>query len=126
MLMKEENELLARVGPGTPCGELLRRYWWPLAPKLEVDEEGLRPVRLLGEDLVLFRDGGGHYGLLEEHCSHRGASLWYGRLEEDGIRCPYHGWKYDVSGRRLEIPSEGPDGTYRDHIHHPAYPVQEI
>ncbi len=126
MLTKEENDLLARVESGTPCGELLRRYWWPLAPKAEIDEVAIRPIRLLGEDLVLFKDGSGRYGLLDEHCSHRGVSLRYGRIEPDGLRCPYHGWKYAVDGRCLEIPSEGPDGTHRDHIRHPSYPVQEM
>lgn len=126
MLAKEENELLTRVGPGTPCGELLRRYWMPLSPKAEIDEKGLRPIRLLGEDLVLFRDGRGQYGLLAEHCSHRGASLCYGRIDEEGIRCPYHGWKYAADGACLEIPSEGPEGSYRHFIRHTAYPVEEL
>jgi len=126
VLAKEMNELLCRVGPGTPCGELLRRYWMPLAPQAEVDEKGMRPLRLLGEDLLLFRDGQGHYGLLAEHCSHRGVSLCYGRLERDGIRCPYHGWKYDVAGKCLEQPSEPPGSTSRDLIQHPAYAVQEL
>ncbi len=90
----EENELLTRVGPGTPMGELLRRYWMPL---LESDELGPpdgppRRVRLLGENLVVFRDSGGRAGLLEERCPHRGASLFFGRNEEGGLRCVYHGW----------------------------------
>jgi 5,5'-dehydrodivanillate O-demethylase len=126
MLTLKENELLTRVGPGTPAGTLLRRYWMPLAPKAEIDEKRLRPIRLLGEDLVLFKDGAGRYGLLAEGCSHRGASLCYGRIEADGIRCPYHGWKYDVHGRCLEQPAEPPGSTYKDTIRHPAYPVQEL
>jgi len=82
---------MIRVGPGTPMGELLRRYWMPIAPKLEIDEKLKRQIRLLGEDLVVFKDARGRYGLMAEHCSHRGASLFYGKVEEDGIRCPYHG-----------------------------------
>ena len=126
MLDREMNELLCRVGPGTPVGGLLRRYWMPLAPKLEIDEKGKKQIRLLGEDLVLFKDGQEKYGLVAEQCSHRGASLFYGRLEADGIRCPYHGWKYDVHGRCLEQPAEPPDSTYKDAIRHPAYPVEEL
>ncbi len=126
MLSTQENEMLCQVGPGTPGGALLRRYWMPIAPKTEIDERGIRPIRLLGEDLIVFRDGAGRYGLLAEHCSHRSASLGYGRIEDDGIRCPYHGWKYAVNGECLEIPSDGPDGVYRHQIQHPAYQVQEL
>lgn len=126
MLTLEENELLTRVGPGTPIGELLRRYWMPLAPKAEIDEKGKRQLRLLGEDLLVFKDGGGRYGLVAEQCSHRGASLFYGKVEADGIRCPYHGWKYDVSGRCIEQPAEPPDSDYKNSICHPAYPVEEL
>ena len=100
----EEAEL-ARVGPGTACGEYLRRYWQPVAMASEVGELPL-VVRILGEDLVLFRDGGGRYGLLHRHCSHRGASLEYGIIRERGISCCYHGWHYDVDGRVLETPGE--------------------
>jgi 5,5'-dehydrodivanillate O-demethylase len=126
MLDRETNELLCRIGPGTPMGQLLRRYWMPVAPKAEIDEKGKRQIRLLGEDLIVFRDGGGRYGLAAEQCSHRGASLFYGRVEEDGIRCPYHGWKYDVSGRCLEQPAEPADSAYKNTIRHPAYPVEEL
>ena len=104
MLDQETNELLCRVGPGTPAGELLWRYWMPIAPKAEVDEVIERPVRLLGEDLIIYNDGLGRYGLLEEHCSHRAVSLWYGKIDGEGIRCPYHGWKDDISGRCLDQP----------------------
>jgi 5,5'-dehydrodivanillate O-demethylase len=107
-------------------GELLRRYWMPVAPKAEIDEKGKRQIRLLGEDLVVFKDGKGRYGLVAEQCSHRGASLFYGRIEEDGIRCPYHGWKYDINGRCLEQPAEPPTSTYKDSIRHPSYPVEEL
>jgi 5,5'-dehydrodivanillate O-demethylase len=127
MLDQEENELLSRVGPGTPAGELLRRYWQVVAPASEITEEKpKKKVRLLGEDLVLYRDGRGTYGLVREHCSHRGASLYYGFVEEDGIRCPYHGWKYDGCGNCLEQPFEPPEARYKERIRHPAYPVMKL
>src|SRR5687767_14479500 len=94
MLNQEENQLLTAVGPGTPAGQLLRRYWHPIAPAVELtDLKPKKRVRVLGEDLLLYRDRKGGYGLVGEHCSHRGASLYYGFVEEDGIRCPYHGWR---------------------------------
>lgn len=126
MLDRETNELLCRVGPETPMGELLRRYWMPIGPKAEIDEMIKRPVRLLGEDLLVFKDGQGRYGLLAEECSHRGASLCYGKVEQDGIRCPYHGWKYDVNGNCVEQPAETPETTSKNAIRHRAYPVQEL
>ena len=127
MLSKEENELLTRVGPGTPAGEMLRRYWWPVGFTEHVREKG-RPVRtrLLGEDLVLFRDGNERLGLLGLHCSHRGTSLEFGRVEDRGIRCCYHGWLYDVRGRCLEQPAEPEDSRFKDRVQHPAYQAQEI
>ena len=127
MLSKEENELLTRVGPGTPAGEMLRRYWWPVGFTEHVKEKG-RPVRtrLLGEDLVLFRDGNGRLGLLGLHCSHRGTSLEFGRVDDRGIRCCYHGWLYDVRGRCLEQPAEPEDSRFKDRVQHPAYQAQEI
>ena len=127
MLSKEENELLTRVGPGTPAGEMLRRYWWPVGFTEHVKEKG-RPVRtkLLGEDLVLFRDGNGRLGLLGLHCSHRGTSLEFGRVEDRGIGCCYHGWLYDVRGRCLEQPAEPEGSTFKDRVQHPAYQAQEI
>ena len=127
MLSKEENELLTRVGPGTPAGEMLRRYWWPVGFTEHVKEKG-RPVRtrLLGEDLVLFRDGNERLGLLGLHCSHRGTSLEFGRVEDRGIRCCYHGWLYDVRGRCLEQPAEPEGSTFKDRVQHPAYQAQEI
>jgi 5,5'-dehydrodivanillate O-demethylase len=127
MLSKEENEVLTRVGRDTPAGAMLRRYWWPIGFSEEVKEKGspIR-VRLLGEDFVLFRDGNRRLGLVELHCSHRGTSLEYGRVEERGIRCCYHGWLYDVSGRCLEQPAEPADSTFKDRIQHPAFNVQEI
>ena len=127
MLSKEENELLTRVGPGTPAGEMLRRYWWPVGFTEHVREKG-RPVRirLLGEDLVLFRDGNERLGLLGLHCSHRGTSLEFGRVDDRGIRCCYHGWLYDVRGRCLEQPAEPEGSTFKDRVQHPAYQAQEI
>ncbi|MPZ15754.1 MAG: Rieske 2Fe-2S domain-containing protein [Chloroflexi bacterium] len=107
MLSKEENDLLTRVGPGTPCGELMRRYWQPAALSEELPPGGPPlSVRLLGEDLVLYRDAAGRPGLLGIHCAHRGADLSYGRLEDGGIRCIYHGWLYDIHGNCLEQPGE--------------------
>ena len=95
----EDNELLTQVGPGTPGGELFRRYWHPVALLPEISEDNPTTfIRMLGEDLVLFRDKSGRVGLISDHCPHRGASLLYGRVEERGIACAYHGWLYDVSG----------------------------
>src|SRR5438046_3486570 len=107
MLTQEENDLITRTGPGTPCGEVLRRYWQPTALSEEVAPGAPPlPIRLLGEDLVLFRDDQGRLGLLGVHCAHRGADLSYGRLEDGGLRCIYHGWLYDRKGRCLEQPGE--------------------
>lgn len=115
---------LTEVGAGTPMGELLRRYWHPVG--LAADA-GARPraVRLLGEDLILFRDGQGRAGLVYPRCAHRGASLYYGRTEERGIRCCYHGWLYDVEGHCLEQPCEAGGGARRDKLRQPWYPVEE-
>jgi phthalate 4,5-dioxygenase oxygenase subunit len=126
MLTHEENDLLTRVGPETPCGELMRRYWQPVALAEELPAGGAPlPVRLLGEDLVLFRDDAGHPGLLAIHCSHRGADLSYGRVEDGGLRCIYHGWLYDGAGRCLEQPGEPAGSTFFERIRHPAYPCHE-
>ena len=115
---------LTRVGPGTPAGEYLRRFWQPVAIASELTD---RPRRLtvMGEELVLFRDGSGRVGLLELHCSHRGTSLEYGIVSERGIRCCYHGWRYDVDGRLLETPGEPANSTIKDRLCHGAYPVKE-
>ena len=127
MLTAEENELLTQVNRGTPCGELLRRYWHPVAAAAELTEEKpILPVKMLGEELVVFRDRKGNYGLMGEHCPHRLASLAYGRVEEEGIRCPYHGWKFDRRGACLEQPAEPPGSTFKDRIKHIAYPVQYL
>src|SRR5437867_1144718 len=99
-MKREENELLTRVGPGTPGGELLRRYWHPVAAVAELTEQKpINAVKLLGEELVIYRDKSGRFGMVGEHCPHRSASLAYGRVDEQGIRCPYHGWKFDATGR---------------------------
>jgi 5,5'-dehydrodivanillate O-demethylase len=127
MLTHEENVLLTEVGRGTPCGELLRRYWHPVAAAAELTEEKpMRAVKILNEELVVYRDRKGRYGLLGEHCPHRLASLAYGRVEEEGIRCPYHGWKFDGAGRCLEQPAEPAGSTFKDRIKHAAYPVQYL
>jgi 5,5'-dehydrodivanillate O-demethylase len=125
MLSKKENEKLARVGPGTPAGELLRRYWHPLAVAAELNGRPPRRVRMLGEDLVLYKGDGG-YGLVAERCAHRGASLAYGRIEGDNIRCPYHGWMYGRDGKCVEQPAEPGNSTYKDRVRQAAYPVQKL
>src|SRR5688572_27476028 len=108
VLTKEENELLCRVGPGTPMGEVFRRYWIPAVLTEEIPDAGGPPVmvKLLGENLIAFRDSEGRVGLIEELCAHRQASLFYGRPEEGGIRCIYHGWKYGVDGTIMDTPAE--------------------
>ena len=126
MLTREENEILTRVGRGTPAGEMLRRYWMPVACVGELtDEKPIKAFRVLGEDLVVYRDKTGRYGVVAEQCSHRKASLAYGRVDEEGIRCPYHGWKFDRMGRCLEQPAE-PEGGFKDKIRHRAYPVERL
>ncbi|MPZ15966.1 MAG: Rieske 2Fe-2S domain-containing protein [Chloroflexi bacterium] len=125
MLTKEENERLTRVGRGAPAGELLRRYWMPVATARELsDENPTRFVRVLGEDLILFRDKSGNVGLIADHCAHRGASLLYGRVEERGIACAYHGWLYDTAGNCLECPAEPAGSMFHLTVKHKAYPVR--
>jgi len=125
VLSAEDNEILTRVGPGTPMGTLLRRYWIPACLSSEIGEPDGAPVRvrLLGEDLVAFRDTAGAVGLIEERCPHRGASLFYGRNEESGLRCTYHGWKFDVSGQCTDQRSEIRSFAHR--IKTTSYPVHE-
>src|SRR5687768_9986244 len=127
MLTAEENALLTRTGPGTPMGELMRRYWLPVLLSVELPEPDGDPqqVRLLGEELVAFRDTRGRVGLMAEYCPHRGASLAYGRNEECGLRCIYHGWKLDVDGNVLDTPAEPPESTFKDRVKHVAYPTHE-
>ncbi|HZT06194.1 MAG TPA: Rieske 2Fe-2S domain-containing protein [Chloroflexota bacterium] len=124
-LSAEENRKLTQVGPGTPGGELLRRYWHPVAGLHQLTaEQPTAFVRLLGEDLVLFRDRSGRTGLIADHCAHRGASLLYGRVEERGIACAYHGWLYDTAGSCLECPAEPAGSMFHLTVKQRAYPVR--
>ncbi|MPZ74361.1 MAG: Rieske 2Fe-2S domain-containing protein [Nitriliruptorales bacterium] len=125
-LRAEVNERLTRVGPGTPAGKMLRRYWQPIAAASELDDKPVRKVRVLGEDLVLYRDAVGEFGLLAEQCPHRLASLNYGIPEAGGLRCPYHGWLFDRTGQCLEQPNEPENSTFHRRIRTAAYPVQEL
>ena len=127
MLSQETNDLLTLTGPGTPMGDLLRRYWIPALLSEEIAEPDSPPVRvgLLGEKLVAFRDSQGRIGLIGEHCRHRGVSLFYGRNEDCGLRCIYHGWKFDVDGRVLEMPAEPDETLVRQGVTHTAYPTVE-
>lgn len=127
MLSREKNEVLTRVGPGTPMGELLRRYWHPIGAVDDLGRDPIKPVRLLGEDLVLYRDLGGTYGLVDRHCAHRRADLAYGFVEHCGIRCNYHGWAYDEQGRCISMPFEeraNPRSKLSDSVRLKAYRIQ--
>jgi phthalate 4,5-dioxygenase len=127
MLSAQDNELLTRVGPGTPMGDLLRRYWTPALLVSEAPTPDGDPVkvRLLGENLVAFRDTTGRLGLVQENCPHRGASLFFGRNEECGLRCPYHGWKFDADGACVDMPSEPATSVFKDKVRIKSYPVHE-
>jgi phthalate 4,5-dioxygenase len=127
MLSHADNEILTRVGPGTPMGEVLRRYWTPALLSEELAEADGAPVkvRLLSENLVAFRDTRGKVGLLGENCPHRGASMYFGRNEECGLRCVYHGWKFDTDGNCVDMPSEPPESTFKDRVKARSYPVHE-
>src|SRR4030095_6941080 len=126
-MIKEENDLLTRTGLGPACGAALRRYWQPAALSEELPPGGAPlPVTLFSEDLVLFRDEQGRPGLIELHCAHRGADLSYGRLEDGGLRCIYHGWLYDIHGKIIDMPGEENGGaSFRDSICQKAYPCKE-
>jgi 5,5'-dehydrodivanillate O-demethylase oxygenase subunit len=126
MLSAEENELLTRIGPGTPMGELQRRYWHPIASADEMRDRWTKRVRLLCEDLVLYKDRSGKLGLIAEFCPHRRASLAYGIPTEDGIRCPYHGWQFDGTGRCVEQPNEPVGSTFKERISTAGYPVEVL
>jgi phthalate 4,5-dioxygenase oxygenase subunit len=130
MLSREEilNEHLTRIGQGTPMGKTMRRYWIPALMAREIAEPDGPPVRvrLLGEDLVAFRDSAGQIGLLEEYCPHRRASLYFGRNEECGLRCVYHGWKFDVEGNCIDQMNEPPEHQFKDRVHITAYPTVEL
>ena len=126
MLSAEQNELVTRVGPDTGAGAVLRRYWQPAALSEELTGgRPVVPVRLLGEELVAFRDGRGRCGLIGRHCAHRGVDLAYGRLEADGLRCPFHGWLYDVAGQCIEQPAEPAGSTFHTKVRHPGYTCVE-
>ena len=128
MLRKEVNDLLTQTDKGTPMGELFRHYWIPALLASELPENDCPPVRvkLLGEPMIAFRDSDGRYGLMEEFCAHRRVSLWFGRNEHGGLRCPYHGWKYDVTGQCTEIPSEPEDSDFYKSIKLQAYPLIKV
>jgi phenylpropionate dioxygenase-like ring-hydroxylating dioxygenase large terminal subunit len=127
MLSAEENEMLTRTGPGTPMGKLLRRFWLPALLPEELPRPDCAPVRvrLLCEDLVAFRDTDGRLGLIDAYCAHRRAHLFFGRNEECGLRCIYHGWKFDVDGRCVDMPTEPPESNFKDKVHLTAYPLRE-
>ena len=116
MLSQEANDRLTKVGPGTPMGTLLRRYWYPVAMVRELEEFPVKKTRLLGENFAVYKTPSGQYGIADERCPHRGASMVYGIPEEGGIRCGYHGWKFDLRGKCTEQPAEPPDSNYKDKI----------
>jgi phenylpropionate dioxygenase-like ring-hydroxylating dioxygenase large terminal subunit len=127
MASREENELLTQTGPGTPMGELFRRFWIPalLSEQLPVCDGPPVRVPILGESLVAFRDSDGRVGLVEAYCAHRGANLYWGRNEEGGLRCVYHGWKYDVSGQCVDMPSEPTGNGFAERVRLTSYPTHE-
>ncbi len=127
MMSREQNDQLSRIGPGTLMGKLLRRYWAPFLLAEEIPEPDCAPVRvkLMGEALIAFRDTQGRIGLIDEFCAHRGASLWFGENADCGIRCHYHGWKYDVTGQCTDLPSEPEQSGFRKNIKMKAYPCIE-
>ena len=126
MISAEQNELMTRAGPGTPGGRLLRNYWQPVALVEELEgKRPVRPVRLLGQDLVLFKDETGRYGLLDRDCPHRGADLAYGRREDGGLRCAFHGWLFDVTGQGLQTPAEPEGSKLAQRVRQKSYPVVE-
>jgi phthalate 4,5-dioxygenase oxygenase subunit len=127
MLTKEQNEYICRTGPGTPMGNLFRSYWLPILLSEELPENDCPPVRvkILSERLIAFRDTEGRLGLIDEFCPHRGPSLWFGRNEECGLRCPYHGWKFDVNGQCVDVPSEPVESGYAKKIKLKSYPCIE-
>src|SRR5437868_3175498 len=128
MLSTEENELLCRVGPGTPMGTFLREYWLPAFMTSELPEADGAPLRLrlLGENLIAFRTTSSKFGLIANNCPHRGASLFFGRNEEEGLRCVYHGWKFDIDGRCLDMPNEPAESDFKQKVKATAYPSAEF
>jgi nitrite reductase/ring-hydroxylating ferredoxin subunit len=128
MLRQEINELLTQTGPGTPMGDLFRQYWIPVLLADELPEPGCPPVRVkaLSERMIAFCDSDGRYGLMDEFCAHRGASLWFGNNEVGGLRCAYHGWKYDVTGQCVEVPSEPDNSTFYSKVKLTSYPLIRV
>ena len=126
MLSKKDNDILCRVGRGTPMGNLMREYWLPAFISQELEADGWpRRVRLLGEDLIAFRDTKGKVGVIDENCPHRGSSMIFARNEESGVRCVYHGWKFDFSGACVDMPSEGPESSFKEKVQIKAYRTLE-
>lgn len=127
MTTAEENKLLTETGPGTPGGKLMRRYWQPIAKSSELPEGSAPvPIRIMSEDLVMFRDDQGRVGLVQRKCPHRRADLSYGRIEDGGLRCLYHGWLYNVHGKCLQTPAEPDDSNLKDGVPMTAYPCVEV
>src|ERR1044072_388526 len=126
MLNAQDNETATRVGHGTPMGKLFREYWLPALLSSELPAPDCDPVRvlLLGERLIAFRDSNGQVGLIQNHCPHRGASLFFGRNEEAGLRCVYHGWKFDIGGSCVDMPNEPPESNCKHKVHANAYPAR--
>jgi phthalate 4,5-dioxygenase oxygenase subunit len=127
MLSQIDNDTLTQVGPGTTMGELMREYWIPALMSSELAEPDSDPVRirLLGEDLIAFRDTNGNVGIMDNFCPHRRASMFFGRNEECGLRCVYHGWKFDVNGNCVDMPSEPAESNFKDKVKIKAYECQE-
>src|SRR5437016_4720318 len=126
MLTKEQNQRFTEVGPGTGMGDLLRRYWLPFATVKQLHDQPTKAVSLLGEHLVAYRDRSGNYGLIQEFCAHRNANMLWGIPEQEGLRCPYHGWLYDNQGQCIDQPAESPESTFKDRITITSYPVEEL
>src|SRR3954454_11383593 len=128
MLSKEDNELITRVGPGTPMSNVMRRYWMPALLSVEIPTPDSPPVRvrLLGENLVAFRDTDDKVGIFVQACPHRGASMFFGRNEESGLRCVYHGWKFDVEGTCIDMPSEPAESNFKNKVRIKAYHARDV
>src|ERR1044072_8866538 len=127
MLKRSDIDLLTQTGPGTPMGEVFRRFWLPALLPSELPEPDCAPIRLtmVSEKLVAFRDTSGNVGFVAENCPHRGASMFFGRNEEAGLRCVYHGWKFDASGACVDMPNEPPESNFKHKVRLTAYPTRE-
>src|SRR6188508_1272761 len=126
MLSAKDNEMITRVGPGTPMGNVLRQYWLPSVRSDELPSPDCPPLRrLLGESLIAFRTTSGKVGVIADACPHRGASMFFGRNEEEGLRCVYHGWKFDVEGNCVDMPSEPPESNFKSKVRILSYPCIE-